>query len=289
MNGWGALIGLAYGAGGASLTLYAGPWRALRFRQRVRVALNAVPVRQRIAQRPLHLLGGSRQAGIEQRQRQAGESPNAADHVLACVTGMIIGIALSAALLVVLVGMQQLRRPFAVVILIALAAVSGWLVVDARLTRRVKARQQAAAVGLPGFIESIALTVSAGAALSTALDIVSRRTSGVLADGLLRAVASMRAGLSIDDALRGLNDEFPIPAMSRLVSAIVTALERGTPIVDVLHAQALDARQESRRLLLETAGRREVGMLIPVIFFVLPAVVVVALYPGLQELSSIAT
>lgn len=289
MNGWGALVGLAYGAGGASLTLYSGPWRALRFRQRIRAGLADVPARERLARRPLQLLGSRRQARIEQRQLHAGETPNAADHVLACVTGATIGIAASTALVVALVGMQQLRRPFAVIILMAVAAISGWLLVDARLTKRVHRRQQAATVGLPAFIESIALTVSAGAALSTALEIVGRRTTGVLAEGLQRTVASMRAGSPIDDALRGLGDEFPIAAMSRLVTAVLTALERGTPIVDVLHAQALDARQESRRLLLETAGRREVGMLIPVIFFVLPAVVVVALYPGLQELSSIAT
>ena len=289
MNGWGALVGLAYGAGGASLALYDGPWRALRFHQRVRGGLLDTTLPRRLTRRSLQLLGPSRQQRIESRQLQAGIHPDASAHVLQCITGTLIGVAASAAVLIALTGMHQLRRPFAVMLLMVLAAVSGWLVVDTRLGKRVRTRQQAASVALPAFVEAIALTVSAGAALSTALEIVSVRSTGVLAEGLRSSVAAMRDGASVDDALQQLVTQFPLPALSRLVSAALTAIERGTPIVEVLHAQAQDARQESRRLLLESAGRREVGMLIPVIFFVLPAVVVVALYPGFQELSSIAT
>ena len=289
MNGWGALVGLAYGAGGASLALYDGPWRALRFHQRVRAGLTDTSLPRRLTRRSLQLLGSSRQQRIESRQLQAGIHPDASTHVLQCITGTLIGVAASAAVLIALTGMHQLRRPFAVMLLMVLAAVSGWLVVDARLGKRVRTRQQAASVALPAFVEAIALTVSAGAALSTALEIVSVRSTGVLAEGLRSSVAAMRDGSSVDEALQQLVQRFPLPALSRLVSAVLTAIERGTPIVEVLHAQAQDARQESRRLLLESAGRREVGMLVPVIFFVLPAVVVVALYPGFQELSSIAT
>ena len=289
MNGWGALVGLSYGAGAASLALYDGPWRALRFHQRVRSGLIDTALPQRVVRRPLQLLGTDRQHRIERRQRRAGDRPDATSHVLRCITGAAIGVSASAAVLVVLTGLHQLRRPAAVLALIVLSAVSGWLVVDAQLGRRVRAHQQQATIALPALVEAIALAVSAGAALPTALDIVARRSSGVLADGLRRSINAMRDGATLDNALHRLQEEFPFPSMTRLVAAILIAIERGTPIVDVLHAQALDARQETRRLLLETAGRREVGMLIPVIFFVLPAVVVVALYPGFQELASIAT
>ncbi|MFN2388126.1 MAG: pilus assembly protein TadB, partial [Actinomycetota bacterium] len=36
--------------------------------------------------------------------------------------------------------------------------------------------------------------------------------------------------------------------------------------------------------LLETAGRREVLMLVPVVFLIMPVVVVFALYPGIVSL-----
>ena len=48
------------------------------------------------------------------------------------------------------------------------------------------------------------------------------------------------------------------------------------------------ARADVHRALLETAGRKELLMLVPVVFLVLPTVVLVALYPALSSLSSIA-
>ena len=43
------------------------------------------------------------------------------------------------------------------------------------------------------------------------------------------------------------------------------AVERGTPLADVLRAQAQDVREEGRRALMETGGRKEVLMMVPVI------------------------
>jgi len=62
------------------------------------------------------------------------------------------------------------------------------------------------------------------------------------------------------------------------------ATERGTPLVDVLHAQAADVREAGRRELLETGARKEVLMMVPVVFLVLPVTVVFAFFPGVVGL-----
>ena len=74
-------------------------------------------------------------------------------------------------------------------------------------------------------------------------------------------------------------------AVRRFADAFVVALERGTPLADVLRAQAADARDAARRELTERAARREVLMLLPVVFLVLPITVVFALFPGFWGLS----
>jgi len=51
-----------------------------------------------------------------------------------------------------------------------------------------------------------------------------------------------------------------------------------------LRAQADDGREARRRLLLEMGGRREVLMLVPVVFLIMPVVVLFALLPGLVSL-----
>ncbi|MBA2532442.1 MAG: hypothetical protein H0V23_10115 [Nocardioidaceae bacterium] len=44
--------------------------------------------------------------------------------------------------------------------------------------------------------------------------------------------------------------------------------------VDVLHAQAGDVREAQRRELIETGARKEVVMMMPVVFLILPVTVV---------------
>ena len=58
------------------------------------------------------------------------------------------------------------------------------------------------------------------------------------------------------------------------------ALERGAPLAAVLRAQAGDARDEAKRTIIELAGRKEIAMLVPLIFMILPVTVAFALFPG---------
>jgi tight adherence protein C len=53
----------------------------------------------------------------------------------------------------------------------------------------------------------------------------------------------------------------------------------------VLRAQAVDVREAGKRGLLESGGRKEIGMMVPVVFLVLPVTVVFALFPGIVGLS----
>ena len=79
-------------------------------------------------------------------------------------------------------------------------------------------------------------------------------------------------------------DRIGLASVQRLVDALLVALERGTPLAEVLRAQAMDARAADRRRLMELAGRKDVLMLVPIVFLVLPSVVLVAVYPGVQAL-----
>jgi tight adherence protein C len=98
------------------------------------------------------------------------------------------------------------------------------------------------------------------------------------------AVADVRGGEPVDAALRSLAGRTGVRAVQRFVDGIIVALERGTPLTDVVRAQAQDVRADERRRLVETAGRKDVSMLIPVVFLILPTVVLIALFPGVQSL-----
>jgi tight adherence protein C len=76
-----------------------------------------------------------------------------------------------------------------------------------------------------------------------------------------------------------------LPLVARFAQGIAVAVERGTPLADVLHAQAADVREAGRRELIEVAARREVAMMVPVVFLVLPVTVLFAFWPGVVGLS----
>ena len=61
---------------------------------------------------------------------------------------------------------------------------------------------------------------------------------------------------------------------------MVIAVERGTPLAEVLRAQAQDVREDGRRAVLEAGGRKEIAMMVPVVFVVLPITVLFAVFPG---------
>ena len=48
------------------------------------------------------------------------------------------------------------------------------------------------------------------------------------------------------------------------LQGLVVAIERGTPLAEVLRAQAVDVREVGKRALLEAGGRKEISMMVPV-------------------------
>ena len=52
----------------------------------------------------------------------------------------------------------------------------------------------------------------------------------------------------------------------------------------MLHAQAADVREAGRRELIEIAARKEIFMMVPVVFLVLPVTVFFAFWPGVVGL-----
>ena len=61
---------------------------------------------------------------------------------------------------------------------------------------------------------------------------------------------------------------------------ILIAIERGTPLAEVISRQVDEVRQAQRTSLLEKAGKAEIALMIPVVFLILPVSVLFALWPS---------
>jgi len=134
----------------------------------------------------------------------------------------------------------------------------------------------------------LALAVTAGEGPVGALERVNRISAGELSKELGRALAEARSGASLVQALEGIARRTSLAPLARFVDGVAIAVERGTPLAEVLRAQAVDVREAGKRSLLESAGRREIAMMVPVVFLVLPVTVVFALFPGFYGLTLVS-
>ena len=223
------------------------------------------------------LLGGS--ASVTRRLVRLGSSSTVDDfrirQVVWGVAGLGGGIAVAAAL-------WSGRRAAVPILLVVcvLGFVVGVLWCDQHLSSRVRARERDMQAEFPVVADLLALAVAAGESPVAGLDRIMRVCHGALADELGRVVADVRTGAPIASAFDALAVRTGVSSIARFAEGLAIAVERGTPLVDVLHAQAADVRESGRRELIEAGGRKEVSMMIPVVFLILPVTVVFAFYPG---------
>ncbi|WP_312854848.1 type II secretion system F family protein [Agromyces agglutinans] len=160
-----------------------------------------------------------------------------------------------------------------------LAAALGALACDWMLQRAARRRLARISAELPTVLEMLTLSLTAGEGI---LDAIRRlgRGSGELPGEFARVAAAVGTGVPLSSALAELRDGLAHPALSRALDQVLGALERGAPLASVLGAQAGDAREEAKRTIIELAGRKEIAMLVPLIFLILPVTVAFALFPG---------
>ncbi|HMO11396.1 MAG TPA: type II secretion system F family protein, partial [Actinotalea sp.] len=170
------------------------------------------------------------------------------------------------------------------VLLVAAGALVGLVLRDLLLTRQVRRREQRIVLELPTVAELLALAVAAGQGAAGAVARVAALSDGELTGELRAVLADTHAGTPLVVALEAMAERTGVPALARFAEALVVAIERGTPLAEVLRAQATDVREASRRELMEIGGRKEIAMMIPVVFLILPVTVVFAIFPGLAAL-----
>ena len=129
-------------------------------------------------------------------------------------------------------------------------------------------------------LEFLALCLAAGEGLLDSLRRVGGAGTADLTGELRAVVVSVGTGASLSEALTAMARRLQVASLSRSVDHLVAAIERGAPLAQVLQAQAGDVREDAKRVLIEQAGRKEIYMLLPLVFLILPLSVIFAIFPG---------
>jgi tight adherence protein C len=239
------------------------------------------PTLRRAADLVERVLGGS--ASIARRLARARLPMTVHDFRISQAIWGLVGFFV-AAVPSAAIALRSPERAVPLLVMCGCAFALGVLLRENRLTAQVTVRERRILEEFPTVAELLALSVAAGESPVAALDRVVRRSRGELSADLRDVLAEVRTGTPIARAFDDLAARSGLPAVSRFAEGIAVAVERGTPLADVLHAQAGDVREAGRRALIESGARREVLMMVPVVFLVLPTVVVFAFWPGLVGL-----
>lgn len=133
---------------------------------------------------------------------------------------------------------------------------------------------------LPFFIDYLSLAMGAGLDFNQALrTVVNDAPPSPLSREFEIVLRNMRLGMSRADALLEMDRRLDSPSLKLFVQTLVQGMELGTDIVQTLTAMSETMQMRRFQRAEEAAGKISVRMMIPMMCFVMPAVMIVLLGP----------
>ena len=160
---------------------------------------------------------------------------------------------------------------------------------DKYLTTQVKRQRDQVDAEFPAIIEMLTLAIAAGETPISAFARIAERSKSALADEFEKVVKDVRSGRPFHESLDHMGRNLKSSTIRRFIDALVMAMVRGAPIVEVLHRHVAEARMNQRNLVMDKAGKAETTMMIPIVFLILPISVLFALWPSINQLSFFAS
>jgi tight adherence protein C len=161
---------------------------------------------------------------------------------------------------------------------------SGALLIN-RVRSETSSKLERALFELPEIIDLLVVSLRSGNGIYLSFATVIPKSDGVLAKELAQALKAAEFGAAFGSEIKQVSRALPHPQVSEFVNKVSLALERGTPLAQMLSEQGVSVREEIKSRLLKQAGRNETRMLIPLVFLILPITVLFAIYPSLELLN----
>lgn len=169
-------------------------------------------------------------------------------------------------------------------LLLLAGALLGAFFPELYLALRIKERRAAVVRSLPDVLDLLTVSVEAGLSFEIALVKVTERFRGVLAEEFGRVLQEMKLGKPRREALKDMADRVGAEDLMAFVGALTQADQLGVSIGNVLRLQAGQMRRKRRQRAEEQAIQAPVKMLLPLVFFIFPALFVVLLGPALIQI-----
>jgi tight adherence protein C len=168
--------------------------------------------------------------------------------------------------------------------------VFGYIVPLLIINRLARRRQRKMTHELPDVLALMVVSLEAGIGVTEMLRLVGRETrrqGSILGREISTTSAQMQAGMSFEDTMRDLGNRTGLDELRSLAALLIQSEKIGARLAPALRASA-DLLNSRRRLAAEEAARKtSVKMLFPLVFFVLPAMMLIIMGPAIIQIMSV--
>jgi len=162
--------------------------------------------------------------------------------------------------------------------ILACAVLLGWRIPDVILSRLAARRQLRLEQGMPDALDLLVFCAEAGLSLDQAIEQVAldlRSSSPEVASEFASAAAEMRVLPDRTKALENLAQRAGLASLRSIVATLNQSIRFGTPLSDSLRVLAAEMRAERLARFEERAARLPVLLSLPLMGFILPAMLIV--------------
>lgn len=169
------------------------------------------------------------------------------------------------------------------------AAVFGFYLPDLLLKSRIDKRQKEVRKAMPDALDLLTICVEAGLGFDGAMARVYENWDNELGRSFGRVVREIQLGKLRREALRDMADRLGISEMTSFVAAVIQSEQLGVSMAQVLRIQSDQMRIRRRQLAEEEAHKAPLKMLLPMAFFIFPALCIVLMGPAALILIEMGT
>jgi tight adherence protein C len=170
------------------------------------------------------------------------------------------------------------------------AAAVGYYLPNVALNIRIRRRQREIFENFPDALDLMTVCIEAGLSTDAAIARVAQEvasTSDAVGEELYLATLEMRAGQSKEQALRNLGMRSGVADVDTLATMLIQAERFGTSIADSLRVHSEHLRTRRRQLAEERAAKVALKLLMPLIFCIFPALILIMLGPSFIQIGRV--
>ena len=175
-------------------------------------------------------------------------------------------------------------------VLAVLGGMFGFMLPEFWVSNRTRARQKVIRNGLPDALDLFIVCLEAGSSLDQAIVKASGELElayPALADELRLITTEIRAGKPRLEAFKNFAARTRVDDVRSLVAMLVQTDRFGTSVAQALRTHSEQARIKRRQNAEEKAAKLSVKLVIPLVFFLFPALYVVVLGPAFIKIANV--